>query len=89
VAALLQEPADPGRVGPRLHGDAHGPLGGEAPPEGLGGGAQPAFLDYLAVLRVDEAQGKEYVSPRSNPAVVFGCSLLTSIKDRSFFHSGP
>jgi hypothetical protein len=56
VAALLQEPANPGRVGSRLYGDAQRPLGGEAPPEGLPGGAQPAFLDHLAALRVDEAQ---------------------------------
>ena len=30
VAALLEHPARPGRVGSRLYGDAHGLLGGEA-----------------------------------------------------------
>src|ERR671910_2387580 len=44
VAALLQEPANPGRVGSRFYGDAHGLLGVEAPSEGFGGGAQPALL---------------------------------------------
>ena len=56
VAALLQEPANPGRVGSGLYSYAHGPLGGEAPTESLGGGAQPTFFDHLAALGVDEAQ---------------------------------
>jgi hypothetical protein len=32
VTTLLQEPANPGRVGSRFYGDAHGLLGGEASP---------------------------------------------------------
>jgi hypothetical protein len=47
VAALLQEPANPGRVGPHLDGYTHRPLGGEASTESLGGGAQPTFFDHL------------------------------------------
>src|SRR5829696_412730 len=30
----------------------------------------------------------EYLSPRSNPAVAFGCALLTSMVGRSSFHFG-
>jgi hypothetical protein len=45
MATLLQEPANPGRVGPCLDGYAHRrPLGGEATPEGFRGGVQPALI---------------------------------------------
>jgi hypothetical protein len=54
VAALLEHPARPGRVGSGLDGYAHRrPLRRKAPLEGLGGGAQPAFLHDLATLLVD------------------------------------
>src|SRR5215204_3758988 len=57
VAALLQEPANPGRVGARFYGDAHRRLlGGEASSEGLGAGPQPTLLHDLATLLVDEAE---------------------------------
>jgi hypothetical protein len=56
VAALLQEPANPGRVGSRFHRDAQRGLGGEASSEGFWGGAQPTLLDDLAASCVDEAQ---------------------------------
>jgi hypothetical protein len=56
VAALLEYPARPRRVGSRLDCDAHGALGGEAPSEGLGAGTQPTLLEHLAALLVDEAQ---------------------------------
>ena len=56
MAALLEHPADPRRVGSSLDGHAQRPLGGEASPEGLWGGAQPTLLDRLATVRVDEAQ---------------------------------
>jgi hypothetical protein len=57
VSALLEHSAHPRRVSSSLDGYAHGLLGGEASPEGLGGGAQPSLLDHLAALCVDEAQG--------------------------------
>src|SRR5215210_4311994 len=50
VATLLQEPANPERVGSSLYGDAQRLLRSEASPEGLGVGAQPTFLDHLATL---------------------------------------
>jgi hypothetical protein len=56
VTTLLQEPANPGRMGSRFYGDAQSLLGGEASFQGFGGGTQPAFLHNLATLLVDEAQ---------------------------------
>jgi hypothetical protein len=37
-------------------------LGGEAPPEGFGGGTQPTLLDHLAALCVDEAEVAVFVA---------------------------
>jgi hypothetical protein len=62
VATLLQEPARPGRMGSRLYGYTQGPLGGEAPSEGLGSGTQPTLLDDLAALLVDEAEVGVFVA---------------------------
>jgi hypothetical protein len=58
VATLLSYPAHPGGVGTRLDCYAHrGQLGGEASSESLWGGTQPTFLDHLAAVLVDEAEG--------------------------------
>jgi hypothetical protein len=57
VAALLEHPANPRRVGAGLYGYARGLLGGEASSEGFGAGTQPTFFHNLATIRVDEAQG--------------------------------
>src|SRR5215218_4651198 len=63
VTTLLQEPANPGRVGSRFYGDAHRRLlGGEASSEGLWGCAQPALLHHLAAPCVDEAQVGVFVA---------------------------
>jgi len=43
-------------MGSGFYGDAHGLLGSEAPFEGLGAGTQPALLDDLAAVLVDEAK---------------------------------
>src|SRR5215210_490442 len=43
-------------MGSGLDGYAQRLLGGEAPPEGRGSGAQPPLLDHLAALLIDEAQ---------------------------------
>src|SRR5215211_8196056 len=90
VAALLQEPANPGRVGSGLYSYAHGPLGGEAPTESLGGGAQPTFFDHLAALGVDKAQVRVPVAQvqsgrrlRSLFANIHGGPILLSIGRKS------
>jgi hypothetical protein len=57
VAAFFEHPAHPRRMSSRLYCDSHGPLGGEAPPEGFGGGTQPTIFEGLAALCVDETQG--------------------------------
>src|SRR5688500_6641515 len=62
VATLLYYPARPGRVSSRLYCYAHGLLGDEASSEGLGGRAQPTFLDHLAAVLVDEAEVGVFVS---------------------------
>jgi hypothetical protein len=62
VAALLQNPACPGRMGTSFYGDAQRGLGSEASSEGLGGGTQPAFLDDLAALLIDHAQVGVFVA---------------------------
>jgi hypothetical protein len=54
VAALLEHPARPRRVGSGLDGYTQRPFGGEAPPEGLGGGTQPTLLHNLAAYCVDD-----------------------------------
>ena len=54
---LLKDSANPERVGARLDGYAQRSLRSEASSEGLWGCAQPALLDHLAALLVDEAQG--------------------------------
>jgi len=60
VAALLREPADPGRGVPVSLAIRSEPS--EASTEGLWGRAQPAFLDHLAALCVDEAQVTKLVA---------------------------
>jgi hypothetical protein len=63
VAAFLQEPANPRRVGSRLYGYAQWLLlGGKASSESLGCGAQPTLLDHLATLLVDEAEMAVFVA---------------------------
>jgi hypothetical protein len=53
VAAPLQKPAHPGRVGSHLDGDAQMmPLGTEPTFEGFRGGAQPTLFQDLATLSV-------------------------------------
>jgi hypothetical protein len=37
-------------------------LGGKTPPEGLGAGTQPALLDHLTTLCVDEAEIAVFVA---------------------------
>jgi hypothetical protein len=88
MSAFFEHPAHPWRMGSGLYGDAQRLLRRKTPSEGLGAGAQPALFHNLAALRVDEAQRWEYLSPRSTPAVIRGCSLLTSIKGRSSFRLG-
>ena len=56
VATPFEHSANPGRVGSGLDRDAQGLLGGEAPLEGFGAGAQPTLLYNLAAFGVDEAQ---------------------------------
>src|SRR5215207_4823622 len=56
VSTFLEQTARPRRVGARLDGDAHRSLRTKAPPEGFGGGANPALLDHLAALGVQQAQ---------------------------------
>src|SRR3954451_7868786 len=68
-------------MSPRFDGDAHGPLGGEAPLECLWGGAQPAFLHDLAAVLVDEAKVGVFVAE-----VQSGCHLWMLF---ATIHSGP
>ena len=57
VAAPLQEPANPGRVGPGLDRDGHRrPLRSEASPEGLRGGAQSRPSSITSALSVSMRQ---------------------------------
>ena len=90
VATLLQEPTDPGRVGPRLNGDAQGPLRSEASPQSFGGGAQPALLHNIAAFCVDEAQVGVFVAevqsgcrPWFVPATIHGGPILLPIGRKS------
>src|SRR3954464_1729610 len=68
-------------MSPRFDGDAHGPLGGEAPLECLWGGAQPAFLHDLAAVLVDEAKVGVFVAE-----VQSGCHLWMLF---ATIHGGP
>ena len=70
MAALLQQPAHPGRMGSGFYGYAQRPLRSEASFEGCWGGVQPALLDYLTVLLIDEAQVGVFVA-----YVQSGCRL--------------
>ena len=81
VAALLQEPANPGRMGSRFYGYAHGLLGGEASPYGFGGGRQPTLLHNLAAVCVDEAEVGILVAE-----VKSGCCLWLLF---ATIHGGP
>src|SRR5215204_2150459 len=56
VGAFLEHLAHPRRVSTRLYCDAQRLLRSETPSQSLGGGAQPALLDHLAALYVDEAE---------------------------------
>src|SRR5215218_10788946 len=60
-------------------------LGGEASPEGFGGGAQSRPSSITSPLCVSMTHRWEYLSPRSNPAVIFSCALLPSMVGRSSF----
>jgi hypothetical protein len=62
VAALLQNPAGPGRVGAGLDGNAHRSLRSEASPEGFGAGTQPTLLEHLAAICVDERKVGVFVA---------------------------
>ena len=87
VATPLEHPARPRRMGSGLDGYAQRLLGGEAPPEGLGSGAQPPLLDHLAALLIDEAQVGVLVAEVQSGCNL-GCSLLPSLMGRSSFHLG-
>jgi hypothetical protein len=50
VATFLQEPANPRRMGSCFYGDAHGLLGGEASPQGFGGGTQSRPSSIISPL---------------------------------------
>jgi hypothetical protein len=49
-------------MGSRFYGDALRLLGGEASPQGFGGGWQPTLLHNLAALLIDEAQVGVFVA---------------------------
>jgi hypothetical protein len=49
--------------------------------ESLRRGAQAALFDHLASVGVDEAQVALCLSPRSNPAVIFGILVVLSFLD--------
>jgi len=63
VAAVLEYPANPRRVGARLYGYAQRLvlLRGEALPEGLGDGTQPTLLDHFAAFGVQQAHMAVFV----------------------------
>ena len=78
VPALFQKPADPGRVSSDFDGDAHRLAALKTLPESLRRGAQATLFDQVATVGVDEAQVALCLSPRSNPAVIFGIPLVLS-----------
>jgi hypothetical protein len=69
-------------VSTRVDGDSQRlQLGGEASPEGFGGGAQPALLHNLTALCVDEAQLGIFVAE-----IEPGCHLRLHF---ATIHGGP
>ena len=84
VAALLQHPACPGRVGSSLDCDAHGGCSeAKRRLKGLGGRTQPTFLHNLTALLIDEAEVGVLVAYVQSGCHLGGCSLLPSMVGRS------
>jgi hypothetical protein len=81
VATLLQEPANPGRVGSGLDGDAQRGLGSEASPQSFWGGSHPTLLDHLAAVGVQKTEIAVFVAE-----IEPGCHLRLFA---ATIHGGP
>jgi hypothetical protein len=86
VAAVLEYPANPRRVGACLYGYAQWLLlRGEASPEGFGDGTQSRPSSITSPPSVSIRHRWLYLSPRSIPTVIGGFLLLPSSMGRSSF----